>query len=93
MASSPRSCPLCPRTRMRPHLRHLHELAPGSRFRFEGSSRIGTLLRTTPSRAVVAYDVEPAAVAFETRFGGPVAFLATPSREQSCTVGAEVVPA
>ena len=88
-----RSCPLCPRSRMRSHLRHLHELAPGSRFRFGASDQVGTLLRTSPSRAVVAYDVAPEAVSFETRFGGTVAFLATPSREQPCAPGAEVVAA
>ena len=86
-----RTCSICLRSRMRSHLRHLHELLPGSRFRFEGSERVGTLLRKTPTRAVVAYDIQPEQVSFETRFQGRIAFLATPSREQSCTVGAEVL--
>lgn len=88
-----RECGLC-RLRMRPELRHLHELEEGILFRLPDQDDLFEILSATPSSTTVHPLRAPGKqeVAFETLEGREVAFQATRGRARRMAPNTEVLP-
>lgn len=90
-----RTCTKCPTARMADGTRHLHELPPGSRFRFEGREEVLLLEHISLGRATINKTrTAPRKVRrFTTGEGKEVEFLEGPtSTRRPCAPNAHVVP-
>jgi hypothetical protein len=76
---------------MPPHLRHLHELAPGERFRFQHSPRPYQLVTVTRSSCIIRGTATEQPVRFRDAHGTERTFVARRGAERRCAPGAMVV--
>lgn len=91
-----RRCEVCAergkRRLMKDHLRHVHELEPGTAFSFPMTGDVSRLVALSSGRAEIVDPKPDEEVQFETFDGQAVSFTRTGSKTEPCSPTAQVEP-
>lgn len=85
-----RFCVICPTSRMKDDVRHLHELAEGEAFRFAGTALQLQLVEITSATCLVALPPKTKRKRIVPRFGDPVEFDQVQHGTSRCAPTAQV---